>query len=224
MKTAIVTGANSEIGITICKTLLESGYHVIATIHKNSERIDMIKSDDLQVRFLDLTDEAKIASLGIKVDLIVNAAAYYFDDYYQNITKAGFMRVLDVNVVAPFLMFKYLLKDEGMVINISSTDGIDTYNELNITYSASKAALNNLTRSLAYASNAKVYALVLGWVNTEMIRSINQEYLKSEMLRTNQEKLVELDEISTVIKKILNNKYESGTIIRIDGGNNEDKR
>ena len=126
------------------------------------------------------------------------------------------MRTLDVNVVAPLMLAKLIKK--GVIINISSTDGIDTYNELNITYAVSKAALNHLTKSLAYAMpDVKVYALALGWVNTEMIRSINQDYLVSEMKRTKQNRLVELQEITEYIDKILIGEYKTGEIIRVEG-------
>ena len=222
MKFVIVTGANSEIGFSICKFFLENNYYVIACVHKNIDRIKKIEDKHLIIENLDLTSEKEIADFKHKGDIIVNVAAYYNDDYYQNITKADFMKTLEVNVVAPFLMFKYLLNDNGIVINTSSTDGIDTYNDINITYSVSKAALNNLTRSLAYSrKDTSVYALALGWVNTELIRSINQEYLSDEMKRTGQEKLVELKGIIDEIKNLLDGKYESGSIIRIDGGKNE---
>ena len=128
------------------------------------------------------------------------------------------MRTLEVNVVAPFFLFKHLLKENGIVISISSTDGIDTYNDINITYAASKAALNNLTKSMACArSDAGIYALALGWVNTEMIRSINQDYLEEDMKHNGQKRLVGINEILDGIKDILGNKYETGSIIRIDG-------
>ncbi len=221
MKSVIITGANSEIGYSICEFFLNENYKVIACVHENVDRIEKIKSDKLIIKKLDLSSEESIKSFEYKADVIVNVAAYYFDDYYQNVTKEDFMKTLEINVVAPFLTFKYLLNDNGIVINISSTDGIDTFNELTITYAASKAALNNLTKALAYArKDTKVYALALNWVNTEMIRTINQEYLKFEMKRIGQKKLIDLNEITDSIKDILDGKYESGSIIRIDGEKN----
>ena len=222
MKRAIVTGANSEIGIAFCNFFLANNYEVIDCIHENRERINNIVSDNLKVVEVDLTKEEDIIKIIHKADTIVNAAAYYFDDYYYNVSKSDFMRTLEVNVVAPFLMIKHLLKEDGIVINVSSTDGIDTYNEINMTYSVSKAALNKLTECFAYASKSKFYALALGWVNTEMIRSIDQYYLNEEMKRTNQKRLVEINEIISEVEKILENKYESGSIIRIEGDDNGD--
>jgi len=221
MKKAIVTGSNSEIGFAICEFLISYDYYVIACFHNNHDRIEKLKSDNITMRKVDLTKESEIEALKKEnADLIVNVAAYYFDDYLQEVKKNDFMRTLEVNVVAPLLLAKTIKK--GKIISISSTDAIDTYNELNITYAASKAALNNLTKSLAYSlSDVGVYALALGWVNTEMIRSINQDYLSSEMLRTKQKRLVELKEITSYIKRILNNEYQTGSIIRIDGEEND---
>ena len=217
---ALVTGANSEIGTSICKYLLKHNHVVIACVHNNIDRIEKITHDNLVIKKIDLTIEKSIINLlkDNKLDLIINAAAYYFDDNYENISKKDFMKSFEVNTVAPFLIAKYAEMENGIIINISSTDGIDTYNELTINYSASKAALNNLTKSLAYSlKKAKVYALALGWVDTEMIHDINQDYLNFEMKRTNQKKLVSLNEINEALEKILNNEYENGSIIRIDG-------
>ncbi len=217
MKQAVVTGANSEIGFTICKYLLNNNYKVIACVHNNVDRIKTLESANLLIKKIDLTKENEIETLnGETIDLIINAAAYYYDDDFQAIKKEDFMRTLDVNVVAPLMLAKLIKK--GVIINISSTDGIDTYNELNITYAVSKAALNHLTKSLDYAMpDVKVYALALGWVNTEMIRSINQDYLVSEMKRTKQNRLVELQEITKYIDKILIGEYKTGEIIRVEG-------
>ena len=160
MKKAIVTGANSEIGLAICEELLSRGYYVIACIHENDNRIRKIDSNNLLVKRVDLTNEDDIKDLESEnLELIVNAAAYYFDDELEFITKSNFMRTLEVNVVAPLLLARTI--KEGIIINISSTDAIDTYNEINITYAASKAALNNLTKSLAYSlKNVKVYEIL----------------------------------------------------------------
>ena len=101
-----------------------------------------------------------------------------------------------------------------IVINIASTDGIDTYSSLNIDYSASKAGLINLTKSLALTlPNIKILAICPNWVETESIKEMNQEYLKQEMKRINQKQLIKPDEISKKIINIINSDIKSGEII-----------
>lgn len=217
MKIAVVTGANSEIGASICKKLLNLKYKVIACCHNNHNRIDLIESDNLEIRFLDLKNEKEIEkfSANLEIDVLINAAAVYFDCDFQVKEKKDFIDCFNVNVIAPFLLVKYL-KIKGNIINISSTDGIDTYNVISMDYCASKAALNNLTKTLSLAfPNINVTALALGWVKTA--NEINEEYLKSEMERSNQKDLIELSLIEKYIEKILNNEYKSGSIIRVDG-------
>ena len=80
MKTAIITGANSEIGFSICKFFLKENYKVIACIHENNDRIKKLRDDNLIIKNLDLTKEEEIASFEYKGDVIVNVAAYYYDD------------------------------------------------------------------------------------------------------------------------------------------------
>lgn len=213
MKRALVTGANSEIGASICE-FLKTKYHVLALVHEHDNLVKKISG--IEILPLDLGVEEEINALD-KYDLIINAAAYYNDDELENILQETFMQILKINVVAPFLLAKHL-NDDGIIVNISSTDGVDTYNEINIPYAASKAALNNLTKSLAYTlKSAKVYALVLGWLDTSLIREINQDYLFSEMKRTGQKRLVTFSEVTNALKDILESKYETGAMIRIDG-------
>lgn len=220
MKLCLVTGANSEIGTSICNFLLKKNYKIVACIHQNMNNISKITDDNLIIKKIDLCNELKIKNLleEFEFDLIINAAAYYFDDELENLKKEDIMKTLEVNLVAPLIISKYVKK--GLVINISSLDGIDTYNELNIPYSVSKAGLNLLTKNLAYAvKNVKYYALALGWVDTKMINEINQTYLKSEMQRCNQNHLVSLGEINNYIGRILNGEFENGKIIKVDGKN-----
>lgn len=222
MKSCLVTGANSEIGTSICKFLLEKNYEVIACYHNNSDRISAIKSANLILKKVELCSEDEIKELlnGSIFDLIINAAAYYFDDEIGNTSKETFMKTLEVNVVAPFLISKYAVMNNGIVINISSRDGIDTFNELNIPYSVSKAGLNLLTKNLDYAvKGVKFYALSLEWLDTETIHEINQDYLKSEMERCNQKELIPLDKVNKYIDKILKGEFKSGEIIKVDDKN-----
>ena len=106
----------------------------------------------------------------------------------------------------------------GLDSSKSSTDGINTYSKLSMDYSASKAGLINLTKTLALElENTKVYALCPNWVDTESIREMNPEYLEEEMNRVGQMKLINPKEVSHKLLEIIESDMESGSIIVMEG-------
>ena len=114
-------------------------------------------------------------------------------------------------------MIKYLSKimDNGLIINISSADGIDTYNEVSMDYCASKAAIISLTKTYSLALNSKVIAVAPEWVNTEIVKDMNPLFLEEELKRTNQKRLLEPNEVANKIYDIANSEIKTGNIIRI---------
>ena len=81
-------------------------------------------------------------------------------------------------------------------------------------YSASKAGLINLTKSLALElENIRIYGVCPNWVNTESIREMDPLYLKEEMERINQKELIDPKEVSKKVIKIIEGNLKSGSII-----------
>ncbi len=232
-KVALITGCAKGIGKEIALEYARDGYNIIGTYNTSKKEIDKLKSkvEAIGVNFdiykLDLRNEKEIdlftqliKSKYDKINVLVNNAAICFDCSFFEKTKKEFMEVLDVNVVAPFLLIQrlYGVLSNGVVINISSTDGINTYTKLNIDYSSSKAALINLTKSLALTlENIKVYAICPNWVNTESIKQMNEDYLKEEMVRVNQEKLIEPREVACKALEITESNLKSGSVIVMEG-------
>ena len=142
--------------------------------------------------------------------------ALSIDNNFLDITSNNFRNILQVNLISPFLLIQklYDIMEEGVIINISSTDGINTYSKLNIDYSASKAGLINLTKSLALElENIRIYAICPNWVNTESIKEMNQDYLKDELNRIGQKKLIEPKCIAEKVIKLIESDLKSGSII-----------
>ena len=106
---------------------------------------------------------------------------------------------------------------DGYIFNISSTDGVDTGNVYSIDYNASKAAINNMTKTFSLYSKNKIISLCPNWVDTESTRKMNKEYLESELKRIGQKKLINPCVIPLVIDKCIGSNYPSGSIIRIEG-------
>lgn len=229
---AIVTGCAKGIGREIALELARNCYDIIGTYNGSKKAIKEVekKINFLGVKFysykVDLLDDKEIVDFCNYVnynfnhiDLLVNNAALSLDNEFDLKTSEEFMDVLKVNLVGPFTLTQklYKLMKKGVIVNISSTDGINTYTKLNIDYSASKAGLINLTKSLSLVlENIKVYAICPNWVKTESILEMNQEYLNDELKRIGQKQLIEPKTIAIKLIELLNGDYESGSILKVD--------
>ena len=232
-KVALITGSSKGIGREIALDLARSGYNIIGTYNTSLKEINelKVKVENIGVNFefykLDLSSEKDInfvcndiINKYESIDVLVNNAALSLDNDFLLKTKDEFMKVLEVNLVGPFLLIQRLnnLLKGSKIINISSTDGINTYSKLSMDYSASKAGLINLTKSLALElKNTKVYALCPNWVNTESIREMSPEYLEEELNRVGQKKLIEPKEVSHKVLDIIESDIESGSIVVMEG-------
>ena len=129
------------------------------------------------------------------------------------------MRVLEVNVVGTFLMTKYAIKimKDGIVINMASTDGIDTYNEYNLDYAVSKAGIIQMTKCLSLIDkNIKFIAIAPNWVNTESTMEVDKNYLAMELKRIGQKELIDIETVVDKIISVINDKnIKSGDVIKI---------
>lgn len=232
-KIGVVTGSAKGIGKELIINLAKKNYDVIITyLTSEKEALDLKKYvvDNYNVNALaikcDITKEEDIINLKNTIlekynhiDLLINNAAYACDNYIDEKTKDEFMKVLEVNVVGTFLVTKYLYNymDGGVIVNVSSTDSIDTYNEISMDYCASKAGINSLTKTFALSfKNIKVIGVMPNWTNTESIKEMNPEYLKSELKRINQEKLEDPKDVAMNIINLINDKdIQSGETRRV---------
>lgn len=236
-KVIVISGSSKGIGKCTAYYFAEKGANLVITYNQSEDLSNQVR-DDIKNKYnvlidnlkCDLKNEDDIKNLYKfikekygKIDILINNAALSLDNDFEAKSKDEFMEVLEVNVVGTFLMIKYLAKlmDNGYIFNISSTDAIDTFSSLNIDYSASKASINNMTKSLALFLNSKVISLCPNWVDTESIREMSKEYLEMEMKRVKQDKLINPITIPKMIDKLIKEKVETGSIIRIDGDINE---
>ncbi len=192
-KRAVVTGGASGIGTMIARGYLQAGAHVIIASRKE----DSLKAavDDLaphgEVSYVvaDLADEAGCRSLGEAVaaqwdslDILVNNAGATWGAPLADHDAKSWARVLDVNVEGVFHTTKFLLPllraagsidAPARVINIGSVDGIHVPVMETYSYSASKAAVHQLTRHLAkhLAPEITVNAIAPGPFQSRMMKA-----------------------------------------------------
>lgn len=229
---AVITGASMGIGYNLALKLANLNYDLYLTYYNNKEKILALKEKieketkvKCYVNKLNLQDEQNIIEVtnDIKnkfanIDILVNNASISNDNLFLAKTKNEFMQVLEVNVVGTFLITKYLVSNiKEFVINMSSTDGIDTYSIYNLDYAISKSAIIQLTKSMALIFDTfKTIAIAPNWVDTESTREMDKNYLESELKRIKQKELIKVDTVTDKIIEIIDNKtIKSGEVIKI---------
>lgn len=239
-KVVLVTGSSSGIGREIVRKLAND-YEVIIHYNNNyanaielKEELDSLYKKDILMVKCDLSSEEEIDSMlstiydrYSSIDVLINNAGIAIDTDFLDKTKENFMKTLEVNLIAPFLLSKKIglkMKDNkrGVIINISSTNGIDTLYPESIDYDASKAGLINLSSNLAnyFAPYVRINTICPGWVNTNMNKELDKDFIKEEKKKILLERFAEPDEIASLVKFLISDEasYINNSIIRIDGG------
>ena len=161
------------------------------------------------------------------IDILINNAGIAIDTLFEDKIKDNFMKTLDINLIAPFLLCKKIgpkMKENkyGVIINMSSTNGIDTSYIESLDYDASKAGLISLSKNLAnyFAPYVRVNTICPGWVNTEMNKELDKDFIKNEEDKILLGRFANPEEIANLIEFLISDKasYINNSIIRIDGG------
>lgn len=240
-KVVLVTGSAKGIGAAIIEELAASGYDCVINYNTSeaeaftlNEEISKYGIRSLVVK-CDVSKEEEVnqmfdtieRELG-GVDILVNNAAIDIPNIFSKKNVNDFRKTLDVNLVGAFLTSKraekhILDKKWGRIINISSTNGMNTYYPMGIEYDASKAALNSLTHNLAieFAPYATVNAIAPGLINTESeVADYDDEFMQMELDKILVRRIGEASEVAHLVKFLISDEasYINNSIIRIDGG------
>ncbi len=241
-KTVLITGAGRGIGAAIAEELACKGYNLIlnyCTSEKEAKKLQetLIKEYSIQVISIkaDISIEEEVKQMVDqaiqvfgRIDVLVNNAGIAIDTLYENKTVENFRKTLDVNLIGTFLVSKYVgnrmyENQNGTIINIASTNGIDEYFPMCLDYDASKAGVISLTHNLAlqYAPYIRVNAVAPGWVATENeMKELDQDYIALEQDKIYLRRFGEPKEIAKVVSFLASEdaSFVNNAIIRVDGG------
>ena len=185
-KVALVTGAESGIGLSLIKILLKEGCNVIATTF---EKKINLKSKKLIHYNLDVTKESEWALLSSKlkkkfpaINILVNNAGIRISGSIENTSLELWNHLLLTNTTSLFLATKYILPflkkaKKANIVNTSSVNGIRGVKNM-IAYATSKSALTSFTSSLSLdlaKFKIRVNAIAPGAVRTKMIETLKKE-------------------------------------------------
>lgn len=238
---ALITGSNRGIGASCAEGFAKAGVNVVINYcHHSQEAIDFAEylKEKYKIEVLvikcDISEEEEVESMFNKIvdtfggiDILVNNASVSRDSLLLDKNIKEFKRILDVNLIGTYLCSKYagrIMKSaqKGKIINISSTNAIDTFYPESCDYDASKAGVISLTHNLAreFAPFIQVNCVCPGWVKTKMNKNLSLEQIKAEEKNILLGRFAKPEEISEVVLFLASNKasYINDSIIRVDGG------
>jgi 3-oxoacyl-[acyl-carrier protein] reductase len=240
-RVVLVTGGTGGIGSAIALEMAKNGYDVVISYVQAQDKAQVLQKriEAYGVRCMciqaDVSKEADVEAMVAQiekelggVDILINNAGIDLPDLFSNKTAEQFRRVLDVNVVGAYncakRVYRHMLEQEyGRIINISSTNGMNTYYPMCFDYDASKAALNALTHDLAvqFAPYVHVNAIAPGFIGTEKeLEGYDPEFLKEETDKILVKRYGRPEEVASLVRFLVSEEADfiNNTIIRIDGG------
>jgi 3-oxoacyl-[acyl-carrier protein] reductase len=241
MRNVIVSGGSRGLGLGISRTLAASGFAVHALARRLttelSEAIERTADEGLGALSFQSCDLTELDALGSVVKALrskggpiyglVNNAGIGTAGFASQIRDADVERLIRLNVTAPILLTKHVLKSmlaqgEGRIVNISSIVSITGYSGLSA-YSASKAALNGFTGSLARevgAAGITVNAVAPGFIDTDMTESLQGD-AKAKIERRNAlRRMAEVSDVANLVAFLMseNARNITGSVMKVDAG------
>lgn len=241
-KVVLITGGAQGIGKAIAWELAKHQYDIVINYHTSQQAAADLKSEIIEnfgVRCLtigaDVSDPEQVDQMITQVeeqlggvDILINNAAIDLSNLFHLKNAEEFRRTLDVNVIGAFncskRVYEHMLKQEyGRIINIASTNGINTYYPMCIDYDASKAALISLTHNLAFEMGPYVHVncIAPGFIGTENeLDGYDEEFLKEEVEKIMVKRYGDPQEVAYLVRFLISDQadYINNTVIRIDGG------
>ena len=240
-KVAFITGGSRGIGKAISERFAKEGYDLIINYKEKVNRAEELKNE-LEVKYsinvmlvkADLSNETSIIEMVNeitntykKIDVLVNNAGIVIDKEFEERTVKDWEETLKVNLIVPFVLTKLIgskmfEEKSGAIINISSTNGINTYYPSSVDYDASKSGLISLTYDSAvqFAPYVRVNCVAPGWVNTEMNKELEEDFVKEETQKILVKRFAEPEEIANVVYFLASNEasFINSEVIKVDGG------
>ena len=239
-KCAVITGASRGIGREIALKFAKEGANIVLNYNsseeealKLKEEIEQLGSNTLIVKAnISKTDESDKLIKEAKetfgrVDILVNNAGITKDALMLRMKEEDFDNVIEVNLKGAFNCLKavtpIMLKQKyGKIINMSSVVGV-TGNAGQVNYSASKAGLIGMTKSLAReigSKNINVNAIAPGFIDTDMTKVLSEDQKNNIISQVPLKRFGQTEDIANLAVFLASDKsnYITGQVIHVDGG------
>ena len=238
-KTAIVTGASQGLGKAVALTLAANGARVACvarSVDKLNQTVQQIQEagGEAEAFACDVTDRESVDELvdqvveqWEKLDILVNNAGITRDTLLPRMSDDDWDAVINTNLRGSFLFSRaasrYMMRARyGRIINMSSVSGI-IGNPGQTNYSASKAGLIGLTRSLSRelaGRKVTVNAVAPGFIESEMTAALGDMILEEVKKRIPARRLGTADDVAAAVLFLAGDaaSYVTGHVLTVDGG------
>lgn len=239
-KVVLVTGASGGIGNAIARSFSMLGAKVAIHYHSRKTNAEALRDEindkqgEAEIFFADFNDNQDIVKLVDsvikkfgKIDILINNAAIVKERAFSKIDGEYLQEHINVNLLSPLLLSKEVIsrfsKEGGSIVNISSINALFPSREA-IIYSASKAALNNITAALAKVGaekNVRVNGVMPGLTATARKAKVPKElsnFINNTTLIA--PRMGYPEEIAEVVVFLATNqsRWITGQVITVDGG------
>ena len=234
IKSVLILGASSDIGISVVKKFINEGWYVFAHGNKNTKQLKKLNNLNNKIKIIksnlnntkDIRKLIKVIS-NRKIVSFVNLVGYLDNISYSRTDLKSLIKSLTINTLAPNLIKRSLIKNMeklkfGRILHLSSIGVKYGGSDFTYNYSFSKHALEYIPSYFKKLTKKNILTNVLrvGVVNTKLLRKIKGKNIRIRKNLIPIKRLANAKEISETIYNIASEKntYISGEIIAIAGG------
>ncbi|MCD7742314.1 MAG: 3-oxoacyl-ACP reductase FabG [Ruminococcus sp.] len=240
MRVAVVTGASRGIGRACAKRLAKDGFAVVINFSHSEEQaravLQEIEADGGEGMLcradVSNLDEVKSMMREVsqrygQIDVLVNNAGIVKDEYLLMLSPEALDQCMDINVKGYFYctqqaVLKMFRKKSGVIVNISSVSSMMAIAGQSV-YSATKGAVNSMTRSMAKELapyGIRVNAVAPGFIETEMMDNLSDEKKKQYLEKIALGRFGKTEDVANVVAMLCSDSfsYMTGQTLVLDGG------